>query len=169
MDLRVAPKDSHIVPNTYSITINVPSNKIIDRKSLGIARCTFGRLPSLSQRQVIQETFEVALSASSITKYDFRFEKTKAGKEHMHAILFGTEDQVLSVQSYVQSKLGFPNLDPSWLCKYEATVVSPKFWVDYMTKEDMELTPRQICPNNILLMNHYYDLAEPTIKREGAC
>lgn len=157
----LAPKDSQIGYNTYSFTINVPNNKIIDRKHFDIGRSMFGRLPPLSQRHVIQTTLEIALSSYNILKYDFRFEKTKAGKEHMHAILYATEEQALSVQSYVQKELGFPSLDPSWVCKYEATRVSPRFWIDYMTKEDVqsdEESPSKLCPKNVILSEIYKNL-----------
>lgn len=128
--LREAPLDY-----TYGYTINVSPTKILSGR---YNRKRYGELSSDEQKAVIGNVItdyfdRLRIDTEDVTTYEY--EKTKAGIIHVHGVIKCTESQVSHFQEYIHRKLGMPRLIPSICCYYEKTIVDPKYWHKYMTKE----------------------------------
>lgn len=137
--------------NHYSMTVNLSPRKLVSY--FNGRRITYGDLNHDDQKAFIKKHVDSALCNVGIHTYRSNWEDTKKGFPHLHFLLYTTEERVLSVQQSIQQSLGLPKVAPHVVCYYEKTTVDPKFWVDYMTKE--EESPQRICPTNILLSSYY--------------
>lgn len=126
-----SPLGLDIMLHSYSITINVSPNKILKN------RRKYGDLSLEEQKEVILIVFLQAIQLEGIDSYDYEFEQTMLGHAHLHGLIEATEEQVLSVQMYVHSVLGFPKVHQSICCTVEKTIVDSRYWVDYMRKDIM--------------------------------
>jgi len=124
--------------HSYGYTLAVSPKKFFQYGKGGLQ---YGSLSHEDQKELLAS--HISKQASRIfgeyTYHRYEFELTKNSLVHVHGIIITDDhEKMLDFQMKLHLFFGFPRLLPEVCCKISRTVVHPKYWVDYMEKEQLK-------------------------------
>lgn len=134
---REAPSDLSVC-SPYAFTINVFPSKMISVTGQNKRSLKWQNIENLKQKLILHEAIMDAIHSMNKSSEDiqlqFEYELTQTGNIHVHGIMLVDINFISEFQHRIHKRLGLPSAPPQRVCYIERTIVSCKYWTQYMVK-----------------------------------